>query len=104
MPSTIRHRLTNRQLALRVRDFEKLYNASRPAQFFYMYWAHELPDWNEEGARGALRHGYVDYFQGRLIKVDFRDNRYTERDESLFDLYDGAYGEGAAARALGWRD
>ena len=58
-----------------------------------------LQNFDECEAKRAVK-GYVDYFYGRCIKVDF--SKSIIEDIDAFALYDRDNGEGAAKRALGW--
>ena len=57
------------------------------------------PAFDEEKAEKAVE-GYIDYFQGRMIKADF--SQFVEGNVSIFSAYDRDFGQGRAKKALGW--
>ena len=71
---------------------KKLWEGSAPARFFQMS-GMPAPTWDEEAAKKAVL-GYIDYFQGRVIKMNIHDKIIKT------DLYDRDNGQGAAGRAV----
>lgn len=46
-----------------------LWNNSTPAAY-YVFTNTKPPEWDNEKATTAIGNGFIDYFQGRLIKAD----------------------------------
>ena len=57
------------------------------------------PPFDEDKAKKAVE-GYIDYFEGRMIKADF--SKFVEGDASIFEMYDHVFGKGKAKEVLGW--
>jgi hypothetical protein len=76
----------------------RLWVRAKPASFFSTLLLLP-PPFDDIAAREAVK-GYIDYFQGRMIKADF--SQFVEGNVDLFDAYDTAFGKGRARKALGW--
>mgnify|MGYP001499361720 CR=1 FL=1 len=83
---------------IRVNALYRLWLMSEPASFFWRMFT-PPPRFDRDAAREAVT-GYVDYFQGRMIKVDF--SRFVEGDVSVFHEYDRHFGVGRASAIFGW--
>lgn len=69
-----------------------LWLRSKPAAFFAM--SGVVPPAFDDAAADKAIWGYIDYFQGRVIKMDLSG------PEAKTDLYDRDNGKGAALQAL----
>lgn len=65
-----------------------LWNNSTPAAYF-TFTNTKPPEWNNERASTAIGSGFIDYFQGRIIKADL------SKDQVNPSLYDRDNGRGA---------
>ncbi len=74
-------------------------NADVAAFFKFSFSGLPAPAFDEDKAEKAVE-GYIDYFQGRMIKADF--SRFVEGDLGIFRAYDRDFGQGKAKKALGW--
>jgi hypothetical protein len=76
----------------KVKLLHALWNTSKPASFFATS-GMPAPAFDSDEASVAVK-DYIDYFQGRCIKMDLRGDT---ADPSLFDR---DFGAGAAQRAV----
>ena len=76
----------------RVRLLKALWEKSPVASFFWIN-GRTPPKWDENLATKAVLN-YIDYFQGRVIKSDLRDDMINPRS------YDRDNGEGAFQRIV----
>ena len=78
----------------KVKALAALYNNSKPLGKGFLHFTPE--DMDEVQAQNLLNSGqtYIDYYKGRVIKVDFRGDSFDPA------LYDRDNGEGSAAEAL----
>lgn len=71
---------------------KELWERSKPAVFFANSGT-QAPQWDEAEAKQAVL-GYIDYFRGRLIKMDLSKRTMNT------GAYDADNGEGTADKAL----
>jgi hypothetical protein len=58
----------------RIKLLKVLWEQQPPALFYSMCPEAKIPEWDEEKAKEVLKHGYIDYFQGRCIKTNLTNN------------------------------